>query len=95
MEAPLSYFTSVDLGVTTNHFSQDFSVIDTDLSSGLANFVITLFPVVGGAVVVAVSSPYLLVAYPFLVGLVYLIQHVYLRTSRQLRILELEGKAPL
>ncbi|CZT10789.1 uncharacterized protein RCO7_05681 [Rhynchosporium graminicola] len=32
---------------------------------------------------------------PFLAGILYLVQRVYLRSSRQLRILELELKAPL
>lgn len=32
---------------------------------------------------------------PFCVGLVYLIQKFYLRTSRQIRLLDLEAKAPL
>ncbi len=95
MSAPLSYFTSVDAGVTTNHFSQDFAVIDGDLAHGLTNFLITLFVVLGGAVVVGASSPYLLVAYPFVIGLICAIQFVYLRTSRQLRLLELEASAPL
>lgn len=41
------------------------------------------------------SSLYLAISYPFLGGLLYLVQRFYLRTSRQLRLLDLETKSPL
>lgn len=95
MNAPLSYFTSVDIGVTTNHFSQDISIIDNELAHTLSNTVATGLSVVGQAAVIGAASPYAMVSYPLLVGLLYVIQKLYLRTSRQLRLLELEAKAPL
>ena len=45
--------------------------------------------------VIASSSPYIVVAYPFVVAVLYGIQRFYLRTSRQLRLLDLEAKSPL
>lgn len=41
------------------------------------------------------ASYWLVFTYPFLVGVLYLLQRYYLRTSRQLRYLELEAKSPL
>lgn len=41
------------------------------------------------------SSPYLAISYPFLGALLYIVQWFYLRTSRQLRLLDLEAKSPL
>jgi len=41
------------------------------------------------------SSAYLAVSYPLLGGLLYVVQKFYLRTSRQLRLLDLEAKSPL
>jgi hypothetical protein len=41
------------------------------------------------------SSPYLAISYPFLVILLYVVQKFYLRTARQLRLLDLEAKSPL
>lgn len=40
-------------------------------------------------------SPYIAISYPFLVVLLYFVQRFYLRTSRQLRLLDLEAKSPL
>ena len=41
------------------------------------------------------SSPYLGISYPILVALLYIVQRFYLRTSRQLRLLDLETQSPL
>jgi hypothetical protein len=41
------------------------------------------------------SSLYLGISYPFLAALLYFVQRFYLRTSRQLRFLDLETKSPL
>ena len=49
--------------------------------------------VVGG--LVSASASYFLASIPVILGVVYAIQKVYLRTSRQIRLLELEAKAPL
>ncbi|KAG9554448.1 putative ABC multidrug transporter, partial [Aureobasidium melanogenum] len=41
------------------------------------------------------SSPYMAISYPFLAVLLYFVQKFYLRTARQLRLLDLEAKSPL
>lgn len=44
---------------------------------------------------ITIVSPYLTITIPFLLVAVYFLQHIYLRTSRQLRYLDLEAKSPL
>jgi len=46
-------------------------------------------------ILIATGSGYLALALPVLIAIVYLIQRVYLSTSRQLRFLDLESKSPL
>ena len=46
-------------------------------------------------VLIATASPWLLLTFPFLFLAFYLVQSYYLRTSRQLRLLEIEAKAPV
>lgn len=46
-------------------------------------------------ILVAVASVYAAIAFPVILLSLYGIQKVYLRTSRQLRILDIEAKAPL
>ncbi|KAI3544155.1 hypothetical protein CABS03_04960 [Colletotrichum abscissum] len=93
--APLRFFATTDTGTVTNLFAQDLALIDSELPMALINFSVLLFAAVGMAVVIAVSSPWLAISYPCLVAILYFVQMFYLRTSRQLRVLELEAKSPL
>lgn len=95
IQAPLSFFTNTDTGVVTNLFSQDLNLIDTELPSATLNTVFSVFQSLGQAAVMLTSSVYLAISYPFLVGLLWVLQMFYLRTSRQLRLLDLEAKSPL
>ncbi|KAK0636055.1 P-loop containing nucleoside triphosphate hydrolase protein [Bombardia bombarda] len=45
--------------------------------------------------VIATSSPFLVITYPFLVVILFGIQKFCLRTSRQMRLLDLEAKSPI
>jgi ABC-type multidrug transport system fused ATPase/permease subunit len=44
---------------------------------------------------IGVGSIYAAISFPIILAALYLIQKVYLRTSRQLRLMDLETKAPL
>lgn len=44
---------------------------------------------------IAAASAFILVAFPFIAIAVYIIQRFYLRTSKQLRLMDLEAKSPL
>ncbi|KAL5364489.1 P-loop containing nucleoside triphosphate hydrolase protein [Aspergillus floccosus] len=95
IRAPLSFFTNTDTGVVTNLFSQDLNLIDTELPEATLNTLFCVFQSIGQAAVMLTSSVYLAVSYPILGALLYLVQKYYLRTSRQLRLLDLEAKSPL
>lgn len=93
--APLSFFTSTDLGQVVNLFSQDLAVIDMELPlSGLilAN---NMCMAVMQAILICISTSYFAIVLPFVLVTTYLIQKYYLRTSRQIRLMDLEAKAPL
>ncbi|KAI1357355.1 P-loop containing nucleoside triphosphate hydrolase protein [Xylaria arbuscula] len=95
IRAPLSFFTTTDTGVVTNLFSQDLNLIDTELPNALLSTLFCIFQAIGQAAVMLTSSPYLAISYPFIAALLYIVQRFYLRTSRQLRLLDLESKSPL
>ncbi|KAF5690358.1 major facilitator family transporter [Fusarium denticulatum] len=95
IQAPLSFFTQTDTGVITNLFSQDLNLIDTELPDALLNTLFCVFQALGQAAVMPISSAYLAISYPFLAVILYSVQKFYLRTSRQLRLLDLEAKSPL
>ncbi|KAJ5183506.1 P-loop containing nucleoside triphosphate hydrolase protein [Penicillium capsulatum] len=96
MRAKTSYLTSTDVGTTTNRFSQDLELIDEDLPEAFelaTNGAISC--VAEGFLVFAGSSYLTMVAIPFCIAVIYYVAKFYVRTSRQLRLLEIEAKAPL
>ncbi|KAI5237066.1 multidrug resistance-like protein [Aureobasidium subglaciale] len=81
--------------IVTNFFSQDLNLIDTELPSALLNFLFATFSAIAQAAIMPTSSPYMAISYPFLATLLHVVQRFYLRTARQLRLLDLEAKSPL
>ncbi|KUI69993.1 Multidrug resistance-associated protein 1 [Cytospora mali] len=95
MAAPLRYFTKTDQGVTVNLFSQDINLLDVSLPRALSNTVLSAFTSLGQAVIIAIGTPFIAIGYPILGSVISTIAKAYLRTSRQLRLLDLENKSPL
>ncbi|KAF1738242.1 Canalicular multispecific organic anion transporter 2 [Beauveria bassiana] len=93
--AHMSFFSETDQGKIVNLFSQDMNLIDTELPAALLNGVLAVSMAIGQAAVLSTTSAYLAISYPFLIGFLWIIQHFYLRTSRQLRLLDLEAKSPM
>lgn len=95
LESPMSFFSSTDLGVTLNRFSQDLMLIDMELPVSALNTFATFVLCIAQMILIAVAAPFATISFPVVGGSVYFIQKFYLRTSRQLRFLDLEAKSPL
>jgi ATP-binding cassette subfamily C (CFTR/MRP) protein 1 len=95
IEAPLRFFSTTDSGVVINLFSQDMTLIDNELPQAVTNLATDICNALGMAAVIASASPYLVIAYVPMFIILYGVQKFYLRTSRQLRLLDLEAKSPL
>ncbi|OAQ96826.1 hypothetical protein LLEC1_02049 [Akanthomyces lecanii] len=95
MNATTRFITSKDTGTILNRFSQDLNLIDAELPSALDKTVIAILSALFSAVLVFIGSSYVGAAIPLCIGALYIIQLYYLRTSRQLRLLDIESKAPL
>lgn len=95
ISAPLRFFTTTDTGLVTNLFSQDMTLIDNELPVAVTNLALDLCNAIGMAAVISTASPWLSISYPVLFFVLWVVQKFYLRTSRQLRFLDLEAKSPL
>ncbi|KAM0247924.1 hypothetical protein ACHAP5_003708 [Fusarium lateritium] len=95
IRAPLSLFTTTDLGSITTRFSQDIGMVDNHLPLGLVVTLASFFGTIAKAGLLAASTPYIAATFPLLAAVYFYLQRGYLRTSRQLRLLDLEEKAPL
>ncbi|KAF7552267.1 hypothetical protein G7Z17_g4442 [Cylindrodendrum hubeiense] len=93
--APMSFHSAVDSGITVNRFSEDLRLIDMELPTAAFGVSSTMAFLFAQVLIVAVTSRYLAIAFPVLLFMLYAIQHFYLRTSRQLRLLDIECMAPV
>ncbi|KAF3018850.1 hypothetical protein E8E14_006783 [Neopestalotiopsis sp. 37M] len=95
MNSSLRFLGTTDVGKILNLFTQDMTILDTMLPRMVNNLSFTLSSAIGQAVVIAISSGWLALSYPIFIALIWAVQHVYLPTSKRLRILDLEAKTPL
>ncbi|PWY82697.1 ATP-binding cassette transporter [Aspergillus eucalypticola CBS 122712] len=95
LSAPFRFFQDTEIGALTNRFSQDMELIDMMLPLVASMFLTGLASCVVKLVIICIVSKYLAVAVPALLVSLVILQRYYLRTSRQVRLLDLEAKAPL
>lgn len=93
MYAPHSYFAKTETGTTLNRFSSDMMMLDRQLPFALFQVFQSVFRLLSQGVLLCVVQPLITATLPFTVLVVYVIQKVYLATSRQLRFLDLEARA--
>ena len=95
MHAPLSFFTSTDNGVTLNRFSQDMTLVDQSLPAAMFGAMFFFLCSIMEAALICLGAGLVAVAIPPVILVLYFLQKYYLRTSRQVRLLDLEAKSPL
>ncbi|WYZ43992.1 hypothetical protein EsH8_VII_000428 [Colletotrichum jinshuiense] len=95
LAAPLSFFVKTDAGVIINRFSQDMNLVDLPLPIAFMLTFDYLSLAVADLVLTCIATGYLALATPVLAAVLYAIQRVYLQTSRQVRLLDLEAKSPV
>lgn len=91
--ANLQYFQDNDSGTILNRFGQDIQLVDKQLAPALQSLNNQVFKLLNQACVLLASQPMMVLSLPYSAAAVYVVQKVYLRTSRQLRLLELESRA--
>ncbi|KAJ5987224.1 hypothetical protein N7451_011589 [Penicillium sp. IBT 35674x] len=95
MSAPMSFLSNVETGSLVTRFSQDIRLVDMVLPRAFISTGFQFFAAIAQGAIAIASLPYLAAALPPVIGLLVLIQRFYLKTSRQLRLLEIELKSPL
>ncbi|KAM3502929.1 hypothetical protein MY10362_004526 [Beauveria mimosiformis] len=93
MHAPQAYFAATDTGITLNRVSSDIRMIDRSLPFALFQVFQAIFLLLSQCILLCIVQPFIIITLPFTIVAVYLIQKVYLTTSRQLRAIDLEARA--
>ncbi|KAL6862008.1 P-loop containing nucleoside triphosphate hydrolase protein [Trichoderma novae-zelandiae] len=91
--APLSFFSATDIGVILNRFSQDIQLVDRQLPPAILSISNQVFKIMVQTALLFAAQKLMAVTLPICIVTVYLIQKVYLQTSRQLRLLDLESQS--
>ncbi|OKL61569.1 hypothetical protein UA08_03446 [Talaromyces atroroseus] len=94
IKAPLSVLERDYDGSIINRFNQDMMLIDMQLPLDLSNTTAELFTSIMQTVLISISSVYMVAVIFFTFIALFCIQKFYVRTSKQLRHLKLEAKAP-
>ena len=95
MRSTLGFLGVTDSGYLLSRFSVDMDILTKKVPPALHN---TLYYTVGAVVQVGIAlsgASYMSILIPALILILFYVQRYYLRTSRQLRRLDLEAQAPL
>ncbi|PWY66113.1 putative multidrug resistance-associated protein [Aspergillus heteromorphus CBS 117.55] len=93
--APFRFFQQTDTGSIVNRFSQDMELIDFSLPIMALNVAEGVSSGVVSIIILCVIGQCITITVPFMFLALWAIQRGYLRTSRQVRLLDIEAKAPL
>ncbi len=95
MQMPWTQLVQIELGSLINRLSQDMSLVDMQLPVAFGITLQSFLTCIAQGVMIAHGSGYMSIVTPFCIAVLYAIQAFYLRTSRPIRLLSLESKAPL
>lgn len=95
MKAQLPFISKIDSGVLVNKFSQDVGFISQQLPQYFLEFTYTTVACLVSIGVIVSGASYAAIAVPALLIFIWQMQRFYLRTSRQIRHMDLEAKSPL
>ncbi|KAK4124494.1 hypothetical protein N657DRAFT_655720 [Parathielavia appendiculata] len=91
--APFSFFQRTDNSAI--RFSQDMDLIDRTLPTHASVFTSSATYCLAQLVILCVVGKYMAAVVPVLAAVLFVVQRFYLRSSRQLRLLDIEAMAPL
>ncbi|PYI14768.1 hypothetical protein BO99DRAFT_437010 [Aspergillus violaceofuscus CBS 115571] len=86
---------TIEVDSVVNKFSQDLQLIDWNLPVTFLNASEGALATLAQVIIIASSFPYVFAAFPVLLAVVLAIQRFYLRTSKQVRAMDIEAKSPL
>ncbi|RAH53760.1 hypothetical protein BO85DRAFT_428965, partial [Aspergillus piperis CBS 112811] len=95
LRAPLFWLSEANSGDILNRFNQDLELTDMTLPLAAINTTKALGACLLKMIILFVVAKYMSLTVPPLLIVCYCLQRYYLRTSRQVRLLSIETKAPL
>lgn len=95
MGAASSLYYQSDSGAILNRFAQDMALVVGALPTSLIATGNTVCETIASLAVISTGASHMGITIPFVMFAIYAIQKIYLSTSRQLRLLEIEARGPI
>ena len=93
--APMEFFEVNPHGRVLNRFTKDQALVDETLPGKLHDTVIGILIMACVLLVIAISNPYIIITFPFLLTLFIWIRKMYIFTSRQIKRIEATTRSPI
>ncbi|OAA60779.1 ABC transporter [Cordyceps fumosorosea ARSEF 2679] len=94
-QATIGFLTTTDSGSLLNRFSEDMELLSKRVPSKSYTTIYAFLGTVAHTAPIFAGTSYMVATLPVVVFCLFMIQRYYLRTSRQLRLLQIEAQAPL
>ncbi|XP_076064714.1 multidrug-Resistance like Protein 1 isoform X2 [Oratosquilla oratoria] len=95
LKSPMSFFDTTPTGRLVNRFAKDIDIVDLLLPMNLRSWILCFISVLATFVVIIYSTPlFIVVMIPTMV-LYYIVQLLYVSTSRQLKRIESISRSPI
>ncbi|XP_074647217.1 multidrug resistance-associated protein 1-like isoform X2 [Tubulanus polymorphus] len=95
MRAPMAFFDVTPLGRIMNRISKDMDIVDVNVPLCLRIWLATVSMVLGTIIIVCYSTPIFIAILVPLAIFYYMIQRLYISTSRQLKRIEAVKRSPI
>ena len=92
---PLAFFDTTPTGRIINRFSKDIYLIDENIPRSISTFISTAFGIVLVFIIISSATPIFLVVILPLLIFYFVVQRIYVATSRQLKRIESVSRSPI
>ncbi|KAJ6789855.1 hypothetical protein PWT90_09628 [Aphanocladium album] len=93
--ATIGFLSSTDTGSLLNRYSEDMDGLSKEVPAKIYSMLYFSFTVMINIGAILAGATYMTAILPAVLGIIYFVQRYYLRTSCQLRLLDIEVQAPL
>ncbi|XP_017479612.1 PREDICTED: multidrug resistance-associated protein 1-like [Rhagoletis zephyria] len=95
MFAPMAFFDTTPIGRILNRFTKDVDVADSSMVFNLRMGIMQFFRTIVAFLMISLEAPIILAAIAPIIILYYIIQRVYIASSRQLKRIESTTRSPI